>query len=97
MYFKSEILEVNLLRLFHDNKFNFKTRRRKFKFRSNQIKKIVEVIKEMEKKGDIFGLRKLIHIHKTENWYIFLKHLQELRIKNNVKEYFFKIKILYLY
>ena len=47
MYFKSEILEVNLLRLFHDNKFNFKTRRRKFKFRSNQIKKIIEVIKEI--------------------------------------------------
>ena len=40
----------------------------------------------MEKKGEIIGLRKLIYRHKTENWYIFLKHLQELRIKNNVKE-----------
>ena len=52
----------------------------------------------MEKKGDIYGLRKLIHRHKTENWHIFLKNLQELRIKNKVKEYsfFFKIKILYL-
>ena len=34
----------------------------------------------MEKKGE------LIHRHKTENWHIFLKNLQELRIKNNVKE-----------
>ena len=72
---------MKLLRLLHNNKFNFKTRKKKFKFRSNQIKKIVEVIKEMEKKGDIYGLRKLIHRHKTENWHIFLKHLQELRIK----------------
>ena len=46
--FKSEVPEVKLLRLLHDNKFNFKTRRRKFKFRSNQIKKIIEVIKEMQ-------------------------------------------------
>ena len=90
--FKSEVPEVKLLRLLHDNKFNFKTRRRKFKFRSNQIKKIVEVIKEMEKKGDIYGLRKLIHRHKTENWHIFLKNLQELRIKNNVKEYFLRLR-----
>ena len=70
--FKSEVPEVKLLRLLHDNKFNFKTRRRKFKFRSNQIKKIIEIIKEMQKKGDLFGLKKLIHRHKTENWHIFL-------------------------
>jgi len=46
----------------------------------------------MEKKGDIFGLRKLIHRHKTENWNIFLKYLQGLRIKNNVKEYFLRLR-----
>ena len=79
--FKSEVPEVKLLRLIHDNEFNFKIRKRKFKFRSNQIKKIIEVKKEMEKKGDISGLRKLIHRHKTENWHIFLKYLQELKIK----------------
>ena len=67
------------------------------KFRSIQIIKRINIIKEMEKKGNIFGLRKLIHRHKTENWHIFLKYWQKLRIKNNVKEYFFKIKILYLY
>ena len=31
--FKSEVFEV-----IHDNKFNFKTRKRNFKFRINQIK-----------------------------------------------------------
>ena len=51
-----------------------------FKFKSNQIKKIINKIKEMQKKGDVFGLKKLIHRHKTENWHIFLKKLQELRI-----------------
>ena len=40
----------------------------------------------MQKKGCILGLRKLILRHKTENCDIFLNYLQELRIKNNVKE-----------
>jgi hypothetical protein len=46
----------------------------------------------MQKKGDFIGLKKLIHRHKTENWHIFLKKLQELRIKNNVKEYFLRLR-----
>ncbi len=78
------------MKLLHDNKFNYKTKNRKFKFRTNNIKGIVKVIKEMKKKGDFIGLRKLIHRHKTENWHVFLKILQELRIKNNVKEYFLR-------
>ena len=40
---------------------------------------IAKVIKEMQKKGDFIGLKKLIHKHKTENWHVFLKNL---RIKN---------------
>ena len=44
----------------------------------------------LQKKGDFIGLRKLIHKHKTENWQVFLKNLLELRIKNNVKEYFLR-------
>ena len=90
--FKSEIPEVKFSRLLNDNNFNFKTIRRKFKFRSNQIKKIANIIKEMQKKVDIVGLRKLIHRHKTVNLHIFLKNLQELRIKNNVKEYFLRLR-----
>ena len=42
----------------------------------------------MQKKGDFIGLKKWIHKHKTENWHVFFKNLKELRIKNNVKEYF---------
>ncbi len=39
--FNSEIAEVKLLRLLHDNKFNYKTKNRKFKFRTNNIKGII--------------------------------------------------------
>ena len=45
----------------------------------------------MQKKGDIFRLRKFIHIHKIENLHVFLKNIQELKIKNNVKEYFLNL------
>ena len=33
----------------------------------------------MQKKGDFIELMKLIHKHKTQNWYWFLNNLQELR------------------
>ena len=52
-----------------------KPKNRKLKFRTNNIKGIVKVIKEMQKKGDFIGLKKLIHKHKTENWHVFLKNL----------------------
>ena len=39
------------------------------------FKGIVKVIKEMQKKRDIFGLRKLIQRHKIENLHVFLKNL----------------------
>ncbi len=42
----------------------------------------------MQNKRDFIGLKKLIHKNKTENWHVFLKNLQELRIKNNVKNNF---------
>ena len=35
----------------------------------------VKVIKEMQKKGDFIGLKKLIHKLKTENWHVFLNNL----------------------
>ena len=46
----------------------------------------------MQKKGDTFGLRKLIQRHKIENLHVFLKNLQEFRIKKNVKEYFLRLR-----
>ncbi len=46
----------------------------------------------MQNKRDFIGLKKLIHKNKTENWHVFLKNLQELRIKNNVKKYFLRLR-----
>ena len=37
-------------------------------------------------------IKKLINKHINENWNIFLIELQNLRIKNNVKEYFLKLR-----
>ncbi len=39
----------------------------------------------MQKKGNFIELKKLIHKHKT-------KKFQELRIKNNVKEYILRLR-----
>ena len=39
----------------------------------------------MQKKGDFNELKKLIHKHKTEKF-------QELRFKNNVKEYILRLR-----
>jgi len=36
--------------------------------------------------------KKVIHRHLSDNWNTFLEKLKELRIKNNVKEYFLKLR-----
>ena len=90
--FKSEVPEVKLLRLIHDNKFKYKVIKKKFTFRTNLIKEISEQIKELQKKGDFYLISKIIHRHRTEKWELFLKELQELRVKNNVKEYFLRLR-----
>ena len=48
--FKSDVPEIKLLRLIHDNKYTYKTIKRKFQFRTNMIKDIVNNIKELQKK-----------------------------------------------
>ena len=48
--FKSEVPEVKLLRLIHNNKYKYKAIKKKFKFRTNLIKDIVNNIKELQKK-----------------------------------------------
>ena len=35
----------------------------------------------MQKKRDIFGLRKLIHRYKIENWHVFLKIYKSKELK----------------
>ena len=56
------------------------------------IKDIVNNIKELQKKGDFYTISKIIHKHRTENWELFLKELYDLRVKNNVKEYFLRLR-----
>ena len=48
--FKSEVPDVKLLRLIHNNKYKYKAIKKKFKFRTNLIKDIVNNIKELQKK-----------------------------------------------
>ena len=42
-----------------------------------------------EKERRFYWIKEINPEHKTENWQIFLKNLQEF-IKNNVKEYFLR-------
>ena len=56
------------------------------------IKDILNNIKELQKKGDFKTISKIIHRHRTENWELFLNELYELKIKNNVKEYFLRLR-----
>ena len=90
--FKSEVPEIKLLRLIHDNKFKYKVIKKKFTFRTNLIKEISKQIKELQKKGDYYAINKIIKRHRTEKWELFLKELYELRVANNVKEYFLRLK-----
>ena len=90
--FNSDVPEVKLLRLIHDNKYSYKTIKKKFKFRTNLIKEIATKVKELQKKGDFYAISKLIKKHRTEKWELFLKELYNLRVANNVKEYFLRLK-----
>ena len=74
------------------NKYSYKTIKKKFKFRTNLIKEIATKVKELQKKGDFYAISKLIKKHRTEKWELFLKELYNLRVANNVKEYFLRLK-----
>jgi hypothetical protein len=71
--FNSKIAEVKLLRLLYDNKFNFKTKNRKFKSKSN---------KKNVKERKFYWIKEIKHKYKTKNSHVFLNNLQELIIKN---------------
>ena len=58
----------------------------------NRIIKITDKIKELNKKGEFEIVKKLIHTNNWENWSNFLKLLQELKVKNNLKEYFLRLR-----
>ena len=90
--FLNDITEIKIKKLIHDNTYNYKTKIRKFKFNTNKIEKIAEKIKELQKLKDNDTIKKIIHRHLSENWNTFLEKLKELKIKNNVKEYFLKLR-----
>ena len=90
--FLNDITEIKIKKLIHDNTYNYKTKIRKFKFNTNKIEKIAEKIKELQKLNDNDTIKKIIHKHLSENWNTFLEKLKELKIKNNVKEYFLKMR-----
>ena len=90
--FLNDITEIKIKKLIHDNTYNYKTKIRKFKFKTNKIEKIAEKIKELQKLNDNDTIKKIIHRHLSENWNTFLEKLKELKIKNNVKEYFLKLR-----
>ena len=57
-----------------------------------KIKDIIKNVKELQKKGDYYAINKIIKRHRVEKWELFLKELYELRVANNVKEYFLRLK-----
>ena len=54
--------------------------------------KLKKQLKELQKLKDYETIKKIINKHINENWNIFLKELQNLRIQNNVKEYFLRLR-----
>ena len=90
--FNNDITEIKIKKLIHDNYHNYKPKIKKFKFNTNKIEKIAEKVKELQKLNDYETIKKIIHKHLTDNWNTFLEKLKELRIKNNVKEYFQKLR-----
>ena len=71
---------------------NLNLKKEKLNLKQIKLKKIVLKIKELQKIKDYETIKKIINKHINENWNIFLKELQNLRIKNNVKEYFLRLR-----
>ena len=90
--FDKDIPEVGILRLIHDNYHEFKPRNKKIKFNTNIIRKVSEKIKELQKDKKFDEIRKMIHKIKIDNWKKFLEELVKLKVSNNVKEYFLRMK-----
>ena len=77
--FLNDLTEIKIKRIINNNKYEFKPKKRKIKFKTNKI--IVLKIKELQKLKDYETIKKIINKHINENWNIFLKELQNLRIK----------------
>ena len=90
--FNEEIPEVGIIKLIHDNYHQFKPRNKKFKFNSNIIRNISQKIKELQNDKKYDEISSIIHKTKTDNWKNFLEELVKLKVNNNVKEYFLRMK-----
>ena len=69
---------------------------KKFKFNSNIICNISQNIKELQNDKKYDEIKSIIHKIKIDNWKKFLEELVKLKVSNNVKEYFLRMK-LYTY
>ena len=90
--FDKEVPEIGIIRLIHDNYHEFKPRNKKIKFNTNIIRHISEKIKELQKDKKFDEIRTMIHRIKIDNWKQFLEELVKLKVSNNVKEYFLRMK-----
>ena len=90
--FNEETPEVGILKLIHDNSHEFKLRNKKIKFNSNIIRNISQQIKELKNDKKYDEIRSIIHKIKIDSWKNFLEELVKLKVNNNVKEYFLRMK-----
>ena len=90
--FNKDIPEIGIIRLIHDNYHEFKPRNKKIKFNTNIIRNVSEKIKELQKDKKFDEIRTMIHRIKIDNWKQFLEELVKLKVSNNVKEYFLRMK-----
>ena len=90
--FNNDIPEIGIIKLIHDNYHEFKSRNKKIKFNTNIIRHVSEKIKELQKDKKFDEIRTMIHRIKIDNWKQFLEELVKLKVSNNVKEYFLRMK-----
>ena len=62
------------------------------KFTSNIIRNISQKIKELKNDKKYDEIKSIIHKIKIDNWKKFLEELVKLKVSNNVKEYFLRMK-----
>jgi len=84
--------KIGIIRLIHDNYHEFKPRNKKIKFNNNIIRHVSEKIKELQKDKKFDEIRTMIHRIKIDNWKQFLEELVKLKVNNNIKEYFLRMK-----
>ena len=65
---------------------------KKIKFNPNIIRNISQKTKELQRDKKFDEIRKMIHKIKIDNWKKFLEELVKLKVSNNIKLYFLRMK-----